>query len=61
MAKLSSFSGVDIYMYPYDNKQHHVPHIHAEYGEHKISISISEHHVIDEGSMPKRKLKLIKE
>ena len=32
MPILSMFYGIIIRMYYADNKQHHVPHIHADYG-----------------------------
>ena len=35
MPILSMFYGIIIRMYYADNKQHHVPHIHAEYGDDK--------------------------
>ncbi len=40
MPILSMFYGIIIRMYFADNKQHHVPHIHAEYAEEKAVFSI---------------------
>ncbi len=33
MPAISMFFGIIIYLYYKDNKKHHTPHIHAEYGE----------------------------
>ncbi|RLA06466.1 MAG: hypothetical protein DRQ51_09360 [Gammaproteobacteria bacterium] len=59
MPTLSMFYGIIIYMYYYDDKKHNTPHIHANYGEYDVVISIPDGVVI-EGDMPKNKLKLIK-
>lgn len=40
MPILSMFYGIIIRMYFADNKQHHVPHVHAEYAEEKAVFSI---------------------
>ena len=40
MPILSMFYGIIIRMYFADNKQHHAPHIHAEYAEEKAVFSI---------------------
>jgi len=40
MPILSMFYGIIIRMYFADNKQHHVPHIHAEYAEERAVFSI---------------------
>jgi hypothetical protein len=37
---LSMFYGIIIRMYFADNKQHHAPHIHAEYAEDKAVFNI---------------------
>ena len=42
MPILSMFYGIIIRMYYADNKQHHVPHIHAEYGNNKAVFSIED-------------------
>lgn len=52
------FYGVLILMYFYDNKKHHLPHVHAEYGEYEASFSI-EDGVILAGNFPKNKTKLV--
>lgn len=33
MPVISMFYGLIIAMYYYDNKQHHLPHIHVKFGE----------------------------
>ena len=46
MPILSMFYGIIIRMYYIDNKQHHVPHIHAEYGGKKAVFSIADGELI---------------
>ena len=53
MPILSMFYGIIIRMYYADNKQHHVPHIHAEYGNDKAVFSI------DDGKFPTNKTRLV--
>ena len=52
------FYGVIGLMYYFDNKKHHLPHIHAQYGEEEAVISIPEGEII-EGSLRTAKLKLV--
>ena len=40
MPILSMFYGIVIRIYFFDNKQHHVPHIHAEYAGEKTVFNI---------------------
>ncbi len=42
MPAISMFYGIMIYMYFFDNKRHHAPHIHAEYAEDNAVLSIEE-------------------
>lgn len=58
MPAISMFYGVLIYMYFFDNKRHHTPHVHAEYAEHKAVLSIADGEVLD-GSLPKKQLKMV--
>lgn len=58
MPTISMFYGILILMYFYDDKKHHRPHIHAEYGEHEASIAIEDGTVLS-GSLPASKLKLV--
>lgn len=58
MPTISMFYGILILMYFYDNKKHNMPHIHAEYGEHTVSITIKNGAVLS-GSLPSGKMKLV--
>jgi Domain of unknown function (DUF4160) len=58
MPTISMFYGVLVLMYFYDNKQHHTPHIHAEYGEFEATLSIADGEILG-GKLPKNKLKLV--
>jgi hypothetical protein len=59
MPVISMFYGVIVLMYYFDNKKHHLPHVHAQYGEEEAVISIPEGNVI-EGSLQTAKLKLVR-
>jgi hypothetical protein len=58
MPVVSMFYGIIVRMFYYDNKEHHLPHIHIEYSGLKAVLSIEEGNVL-EGSFPKDKLKLV--
>ena len=58
MPTISMFYGILILMYFYDNKKHSLPHIHAEYGDHEVSIAIEDDSVLG-GSLPPGKMKLV--
>ena len=58
MPAISMFYGILILMYFYDDKKHHAPHIHAEYGEYEASIAIEDGSVLS-GSLPPQKPKLV--
>ena len=58
MPILSMFYGIIIRMYYADNKQHHAPHIHAEYGEEKAVFSISDGKLLA-GKFPTSKTRLV--
>lgn len=58
MPTISMFYGVLILMYFYDNKQHHTPHIHAEYGEFEATLAIENGEILG-GKLPNTKLKLV--
>ena len=60
MPVISMFYGLIVRMfYYYDNKQHHLPHIHVEYQGKVMILSIPNGEVL-EGSIPSGKLKLAK-
>ncbi len=58
MPSISMFYGIIIYLYFMDNRQHHAPHIHANYQEHEAVIAIPDGEIL-EGSLPKSKMKLV--
>lgn len=58
MPSISMFYGIIIYMFFFDNKKHHRPHIHANYGEYDAVITIDDGEVI-QGELPKNKMKLV--
>ena len=45
-------------MYYFDNRRHHEPHIHVQYGEEEAVVTIPAGNVI-EGSISANKLKLV--
>ena len=53
MPTLSIFYGVIIRMYYFDNKQHHVPHIHAEYADSQAVFSLSDGELLAGELLPK--------
>lgn len=58
MPTISMFFGIIIRMFFRDNKQHHLPHIHAEYQDNVAVFAINDGSVID-GSLPTSKRKLV--
>ena len=58
MPILSMFYGIVIRMYFYDNKQHHTPHIHAEYAGKQAVFSINDGEILA-GSLPSGKTRLV--
>lgn len=58
MPTISMFFGIVIRMYFFDNKQHHAPHIHAEY-QNQQAVYLIETGERSSGSMPTNKEKLI--
>lgn len=58
MPIISMFYGIIIRMYLLDNKQHHVPHIHARYADCEASLSIADGEVLA-GELPKKQLRLV--
>ncbi|MFT3744105.1 MAG: DUF4160 domain-containing protein [Pyrinomonadaceae bacterium] len=57
MPVISSFYGILILMYYFDNRRHHVPHVHVKHGDENVVLSIPEGEVL-EGSIRPNKLKL---
>jgi hypothetical protein len=58
MPTISMFYGIIIYMYFFDDRKHHRPHIHTQYAEHIAVIAIDDGEVIT-GHLPKKKMKLV--
>ena len=58
MPIISMFYGIIVRMYYADNQQHHVPHIHVEYGENKAVFSIEQGELLA-GKFPKNKTRLV--
>jgi len=40
------FYGIIVLMFFFDNKKHHRPHIHAQYGEYEVIIAIDDGEVL---------------
>jgi hypothetical protein len=58
MPVISMFYGIIILMYYFDNKRHNLAHVHAQDGEEEAVIAVEDGEV-PEGSIPKRKLRLV--
>ncbi len=58
MAIISMFYGIIISMYFFDDRRHHMPHIHVKYQEQEAVFSIPEGELI-EGELKKNKTKLV--
>jgi hypothetical protein len=59
MATIALFYGIIISMFYMDNKQHAVPHIHADYQGQSVVLSIPDGE-IPAGNFPLQKLKLVR-
>ena len=55
---LSMFFGIIITMHWEKGEPHHLPHLHAEYQDHKAVFSVPEGEVLA-GSLPRRQAKLV--
>jgi hypothetical protein len=58
MPVVSTFYGIVVPMYYFDNRQRHLPHIHVQSGGEEAVITIPNGEVL-EGTIPRNKLKLI--
>ena len=58
MPAISMFYGIIIYMFFFDDRRHHVPHIHAQYADNTAIISIDDGEILD-GVLPSKKLRLV--
>jgi hypothetical protein len=52
------FYGIIISMFYKDNKQHHTPHIHAQYQNFEAAFSIPDGELLT-GELPPKKVKLV--
>ena len=58
MPTISMFYGIIVYMFFFDDKKHHLPHIHVNYGEYYAVIDIGNGDIL-EGELPRNKMKLV--
>jgi len=58
MPILAMFYGIIVRMYFADNQQHHVPHIHVEFGDDKAVFDIAGGKLLA-GTFPKNKTRLV--
>jgi len=58
MAVIAMFYGIIVSMYYFDNRQHHVPHVHVKYSDQEVVLSIPDGQVL-EGNLKANKLKLV--
>ena len=59
MATISMFYGIIISMMYMDNKQHSMPHIHADYQGYSVVLSIPDGDILA-GDFPSKKLKIVR-
>ena len=58
MAVLSMFYGIIISMFYGDNRQHKLPHIHAQFQDYEAVFSIPDGELIA-GNLPPKKMKMV--
>ena len=58
MPILSMFYGIVVRMYFFDDKQHHVPHVHAAYSGHEAVFAITSGEALA-GELPPGKARLV--
>ena len=58
MPTISMFYGIVIRMYFFDDRQHHVPHVHAEYAGQKAVFDVTNGAVLA-GILPPGKARLV--
>jgi hypothetical protein len=59
MATISMFYGIIISMMYMDNKQHSMPHVHADYQGYSVVLSIPDGEILA-GDFPPKKLKIVR-
>jgi hypothetical protein len=58
MPRLTDFFGIKLRINWKDNDQHHLPHVHAYYGEYKADIALDG--TLLAGDFPKKQLRLVR-
>jgi hypothetical protein len=58
MAIIAMFYGIIVSMYYFDDRRHHLPHIHVKYQDQEVVLSIPEGDVL-EGELKRNKMKLV--
>ena len=58
MPTISSFDGILIRMYFFDNEQHHLPHIHAQYQDQQAQFIIEGGELLS-GSLPRAQVRMV--
>ena len=58
MAIIAMFYGIIVSMYYFDNRRHHLPHIHVKYQDQEVVLSIPEGDIL-EGELKRNKMKLV--
>ncbi len=57
MPSLSTFYGLIVWMYKETDGKHNLPHIHVQYGDYRLAVSLDGQDL--EGSIPRNKRKLL--
>lgn len=52
------FYGIIISMYYFDNRRHHIPHVHVKYQEQEVVVAIPDGEVL-EGQIKANRMKLV--
>ena len=58
MPVLSMFYGIIVSMYFFDNKRHHLPHIHVKYQGQEVVLSIPDGDIL-QGELKRNRMKLV--
>jgi hypothetical protein len=58
MAVISMFYGIIVSMYYFDQRQHHLPHIHVRHQEQEAVLSIADGEILG-GELKPNKLRLV--
>jgi len=58
MPELARFFGIKVMMYAFDNRQHHLPHIHVQYQEDEAVLELPNGNLLT-GDLPSKKLRMV--